>query len=237
MPPSPTEWLPSGHLAYFILELVADLDLGEIEGALQAKDARGERPYAPRMMTAVLLYGYAVGVFSSRRMARATYEDVAFRVLAGGEHPHFTTVNEFRAQHRAALAGLFVQVLKECQAAGLVKLGHVAIDGTRMKANASKHKAMSYDRMNSDEVKLRAEVEALLAKGEAVDADEDERYGVGEEPSDLPAELQRREDRIAKIRAVREALKKEAATARAAELRGQAEELRGKAADPTTSSQ
>src|SRR6476659_8237774 len=99
MPPSPTEWLPSGHLAYFVLDLVAELDLGDIEREVQAKDARGERPYAPRMMTALLLYGYATGVFSSRRMARATYEDVAFRVLAGGEHPHFTTLNEFRARH------------------------------------------------------------------------------------------------------------------------------------------
>src|SRR5262249_2329066 len=191
--------------------------------------------YAPRMMTAVLLYGYATGVFSSRRMARATYEDVAFRVLAAGEHPHFTTLNDFRARDREALAGLIVQVLKECQSAGLVKLGHVAIDGTKMKANASKHKAMSYDRMNSDEAKLKAQVEALLAKGEAVDAEEDAEYGVGAEPSDLPAELQRREDRIAKIRAVREALKKEAAAARAAELREQAEQLREKAADPSTS--
>jgi transposase len=235
LPPSPTDWLPDGHLVYFMLDLVAELDLGGIERALQAKDARGERPYSPRMMTALLLYGYAVGVFSSRRIERATFEDVGFRILAGGEHPHFTTVNEFRGRHREALAGLFVQVLKECQSAGLVKLGHVAIDGTKMKANASKHKAMSYERMNKDEARLAAEVESLLARAEAVDTAEDEQYGVGQAPQDLPAELRRREDRLAKIREVRAALKKEAAEARAAALRGQAEELRGKAADPATS--
>ena len=231
LPPSPTEWLPEGHLAYFVLDLVADLDLGAIERALQAKDARGERPYSPRMMTALLLYGYAVGVFSSRRIERATFEDVAFRILAGGEHPHFTTVNEFRARHREELAGLFGQLLRECQSAGLVKLGHVAIDGTKMKANASKHKAMSFDRMNKDEARIAAEVEALLARADAVDAAEDELYGVGQTPQDLPAELQRRETRIAKIREVREALKKEAAAARADQLRDQAVGLRATAQD------
>jgi transposase len=235
MPPSPEEWLPAGHLAYFILDLVADLDLHEIEDTLQAKDGRGERPFSPRMMTAVHLYAYATGVFSSRRMARATFEDVAFRVLAAGDHPHFTTLNEFRARHRQALAGLFVQVLSECRKCGLVKLGHVAIDGTKMKANASKHKAMSYERMNADEARLKAEVEALLKKAEAVDAREDQEHGVGEEPQDVPAELHRREARLAKIREVREALKKEAAEARAAELREQATGLRAKAAEPGTS--
>jgi transposase len=235
LPPSPEEWLPEGHLAYFILDVVSELDLRAIEEALQSKDARGERPYSPRMMTALLLYGYAVGEFSSRRIERGTFEDVAFRVLAAGEHPHFTTVNSFRAQHRAALAELFVQVLRECQSAGLVKLGHVAIDGTKMKANASKHKAMSFERMNKDEQRLAAEVEALLARAEAVDAAEDEEHGVGQSPQDLPAELRRREDRLAKIRQVREALKQEAAEARAAQLRAQADELRAKAAAPTTS--
>jgi transposase len=235
LPPSPTEWLPEGHLVYFVLDLVAELDLGAIERALQARDARGERPYSPRMMTALLLYGYAVGVFSSRKLERATFEDVGFRILAGGEHPHFTTVNDFRARHREALAGLFVQVLKECQSAGLVKLGHVAIDGTKMKANASKHKAMSYERMNTDDARLAAEVESLLLRAEAVDAAEDAEYGVGEAPQDLPAELRRREDRLAKIREARAALKKEAAEARAAELHRQAEELRSKAANPETS--
>jgi hypothetical protein len=185
------------------------------------------------MMTALLLYAYATGVFSSRRIARGTFEDVAFRVIAAGEHPHFTTVNEFRARHLDALAELFRQVVRECQRCGLVKLGHVAIDGTKMKANASKHKAMSYDRMNADEAKLKAQIDELLTRAEAVDAEEDAKYGVGVDPSDVPAELRRREDRLAKIREVRAALKKEAAEARAAELLTQAAELRAKATDPT----
>ena len=158
LPPSPREWLPEGHLAYFILGLLGQLDLGAIERVVQAKDPRGERPYSPEMMTTLLLYAYATGVYSSRRIERACVEDVAFRVLAAGEQPHFTTINSFRATHLEALSSLFVQVLKACQSEGLVKLGHVAIDGTKMKANASKHKAMSYERMQNDEVRLRAEI-------------------------------------------------------------------------------
>jgi transposase len=235
LPPSPSDWLPEGHLAYFILDLVEDLDLAEIEGPMQRKDPRGEKSFAPRMMTALLLYGYAVGVTSSRKLEKATFEDVAFRVLAAGEHPHFTTINEFRAVHRAALGGLFQQVLEECMSAGLVTLGHVAIDGTKMKANASKHKAMSHERMVSEDQKLTSEIEAYFDEAEAVDAAEDKLYGVGEQQHDLPAELRRREDRRAKIREVREALKKETAKKRAAELERQAEELRAKIAAPTTS--
>ncbi|HST33843.1 MAG TPA: IS1182 family transposase [Solirubrobacteraceae bacterium] len=233
LPPSPSEWLPQGHLAYFILDLVADLDLSEIERPVQARDHRGERPYSPRMMTALLLYGYAVGVFSSRKIERATSEDVAFRVLAAGEHPHFTTINEFRLAHRASFADLFQQVLQLCMSAGLVKLGHVAIDGTKMKANASKHKAMSYDRMEKEETRLKAEVEQLLAQADAVDAAEDKLYGVGQQPKDLPAELQRREGRRERIRELRAALEKEAAKARAVEHEHQADELRRTAAEPT----
>lgn len=237
LPPSPTEWLPEDHLAYFVLELVEDLDLGEIEGRIQRKDHRGERPFSPRMMTALLLYGYAIGVTSSRKLEKATFDDVAFRVLAAGEHPHFTTINEFRAVHRVALGGLFQQVLEECMSAGLVKLGHVAIDGTRMKANASKHKAMSYDRMIKEEARLTSEIEAYFDQAEATDAEEDKLYGVGQQQSDLPAELRRREGRRAKIREVRAALKKETAKKRAAELAELANELRSKAEDPTASPQ
>ena len=229
MPPSPRDWLPEGHLVYFVLDLVEEMDLGAITRRIQAKDPRGERPYAPRMMTALLLYGYAVGVFSSRKIERATHEDVAFRVLAAGEHPSFTTINQFRLDHRAAFAELFQQVLELCMSAGLVNLGHVAIDGTKLKANASKHKAMSYKRMNADEVRLQTEVEALIARAEAVDAEEDALYGVGQQPTDLPAELQRREDRMAKIREVRAALKAEAAKRRAATLVEQADALRAAA--------
>lgn len=232
LPPSPREWLPAGHLVYFVNELVGHLDLSAIERVVQGKDHRGERPYSPSMMTAMLLYAYATGVFSSRRIERATVEDVAFRFLAAGAQPHFTTVNQFRATHRQALADLFVQVLQACQSAGLVKLGHVAIDGTKMKANASKHKAMSYDRMLKDDARLRAEVESLLAQAEAADAEEDKEEGA----YDPQEEIRRREERLAKMAAVREALQRETAAARAKRLQEQAEELRRKAGDPTTTS-
>jgi transposase len=235
LPPSPNEWLPEDHLAYFVLDLLEDLDLGAIERAIQAKDPRGERPYAPRMMVALLLYGYAVGVFSSRKLEKATFEDVAFRVLAAGQHPHFTSINEFRGRHRDALGGLFGQLLGECMSAGLVKLGHVAIDGTKMKANASKHKAMSFDRMNKEEARLTSEIDAYFELAEKIDAEEDAMYGVGQQPQDLPAELRRREDRLAKIRQVRAALKQETARARAAELERQATELRRRADEPALS--
>lgn len=232
MPQSPTDWLPENHLAYFVLEILEELDLTAIERKVQSKDHRGERPYSPRMMTSLLLYGYTVGVFSSRKIEQATHGDVAFRVLAGGEHPHFTTVNSFRDSHREALAGLFEQVLKLCMSAGLVKLEHVAIDGTKMKANASKHKAMSAERMEKAEVQLTSEIEALLAKAEATDAAEDAEYGAGNQEPGLNEEWSRREGRREKIREHLAALKKEAAEGRATELRQQAESLRQKSVDP-----
>jgi len=230
LPPSPREWLPTGHLAYFIVEMIGDLDLRAIERVVQAKDPRGERPYSPEMMTSLLLYAYATGECSSRRIERACVEDVAFRVLAAGERPHFTTINHFRATHLEALAGLFVQVLRACQSEGLVKLGHVAIDGTKMKANASKHKAMSHDRMQKDEVRLRAEIEEWFERSKAVDAAEDELEGDGG-TYDPQEEIRRREEKLAKMQRVREALRKEVAAARAVRLREQAEELRKKSED------
>lgn len=233
LPPSPTEWLPRGHLAYFILDIVEQLDLSAIERAIAAKDPRGERPYAPRMLMALLLYGYCVGVFSSRRLARATYEDVAFRVLAGEAHPHFTTINEFRLVHGAVLGDLFVQSVRLCARAGLVDLSHVSVDGAKILANASKHKAMSYKRMKDEEARLRAEVDALLRRADEVDQAEDEMYGAGRDPwCDVPEELQRRESRIERIRAAKAELEREAAAARAAELRANAGEQREKSVDP-----
>jgi transposase len=229
LPPSPREWLPDGHLAYFILGLIGELDLGAIEKVVQARDPRGERPYSPEMMTSLLLYAYATGVFSSRRIARACVEDVAFRVLSGNAQPHFTTINDFRAAHLAALGALFIQVLKACQSEGLVKLGHVAIDGTKMKANASKHKAMSYDRMEKDDARLRAEIQEWFDRAEAIDAEEDALNGT----HDPKEEIRLREERLAKMARAREALKKEVAAARAGRLREQAEELRKKAEDAT----
>jgi transposase len=223
LPPSPREWLPEGHLVFFILDVIAALDLTAITRAVQAKDARGERPYAPAMMLALLIYGYCVGVFSSRRIAQATYEDVAFRVLAAGEHPHFTRIAAFRHDHLATFKGLFLQALKLCQKAGLVKLGHVAFDGTRVDANASKHKAMSYERMQVEEARLRKEIDALLAQAQQADAAEDARFGVGQSEQDVPAELARRETRLARIQAAKHELEQEALHSRMAELSEQAE--------------
>lgn len=232
LPPSPLEWLPEDHLAFFVLEVVEQLDISPIEARIQGKDSRGERPYAPRMMMALLFYGYCVGVFSSRRIARATYEDVAFRVLAGASHPHFTSINQFRLEHIDAFRALFVQGLRLCEQAGLVKLGHVALDGTKILANASKHKAMSYKRMQEEEAKLRSEVDGLLKRADETDRHEDELYGVGRSGDDIPEELRRRETRLARILEAKAALEREAAQARAAQLRENAEGQRKRSEDP-----
>ena len=229
------DWLPDGHLAYFLLEVVSELDLSGVEAAIQAKDPRGERPYSPRMMTSLLLYAYATGTFSSRRIERATYEDVAFRVLAAGAHPHWTTINTFRLQHHEALSALFLQVLRLCARAGLKTLGHVALDGTKVPANASKHKAMSHGRMKEEERRLSKEIAELMRKAQDVDAREDQEHGVSQRGDELPAELQRRESRLQRIREAKAALEEEAKEARAADLRDRAEELRGKLDDRTLS--
>jgi len=235
LPPSPLEWLPEGHLAHFILDVVSELDLSGIEGPIQAKDGRGTRPYNPAMMVALLLYGYCVGVFSSRKIERASYEDVAFRVLAGGQHPDHSRIAAFRRDHLEALRGFFVQVLMLCQNAGMVKLGHVAIDGTKVQGNASKHKAMSYERMLQTELRLGEEVDALLNRASEVDSSEDVRYGEGCREEDLPAELRRRQQRLARIRRAKAELEAEAALARARQLREQAKRAKQRSethADP-----
>ncbi|MDP1921176.1 MAG: IS1182 family transposase [Myxococcales bacterium] len=228
LPPSPLEWLPEGHLAFFVLEVVRELDLGAIETALQAKDPRGERPYSPRMMTGLILYGYCTGVFSSRKIERATHEDVPFRVIAGGAHPHFTTVNEFRLVHRMALAGLFTQVLTLCSRAGLKTLGHVSLDGSKVQANASKHKAMSYGRMKTDEKRLAEEVEGLLRRAEEIDAREDSELGPNSIGDEIPVELRHRETRLKRIRELKAELEKEAAEERARQLKANAVGLEAK---------
>ncbi len=231
LPPSPTEWLPEDHLAYFILETVGELDLSAIEARLQEKEPRGERPYDPQMLVSLLLYAYCVGVYSSRKIARGTREDVAMRVISGGTSPHFTTVNNFRMEHRQALAGLFVQVFRLCQKAGLVRLGHVSFDGSKVAANASKHRAMSYQRMGETEKKLQEEVEKLLRRAEEVDHEEDRRWGSGDGAQDLPQELKRRQDRLARIRQAKAELEREAAESRAAQLRHLADGQQKKSED------
>ncbi len=209
LPPDLREWLPEGHLALFISDVVDELDLSAIFQAYEG-EGRGQPPYHPAMMVKLLLYAYCLGKPSSRKIERATYEEVAFRVLAADQHPDHDSLAEFRKRHLAALAGLFVASLRLCQAAGLVKLGHVALDGTKIKANASKHKAMSYGRMEETERRLEGEVQALLSQAEQVDAVEDAAHGRGRRGDELPAELARRESRLTKIRAAKAALEQAA---------------------------
>jgi len=209
LPPSLQDWLPENHLSYFVSDVVDQLDLSEIQ-AYYEKDDRGQPPYHPRMMTKVLVYAYCVGIFSSRKIQKRLIEDVAFRVLAAGNQPDFRTISDFRKIHHKALEGLFQQVLRLALKAGAIKLGRVALDGTKVKANASKHKAMSYRRMKDDERSLREEVRKLLAQAKAADEEEDARYGKDKSGDELPEELSRRETRLQKIREAKRALEERA---------------------------
>ena len=196
------------HLAYFITDVVDQLDLSAITARYEER--RGGPPYHPRIMGKVLLYGYCTGVASSRRIARRLHEDIVFRVLAANNTPDFRTISDFRKDHLEALGELFLQVLELCQQAGLVKLGHVALDGTKVRANASKHKAMSYGRMKEKEAQLQAEVDELLRKAQEVDEEEDRRYGKDKRGDELPEELAFRESRLRRIREAKAALEAEA---------------------------
>jgi transposase len=215
LPPSLREWLPENHLAYFVSDMIDQLDLSSIEQHYE-REARGYPPYHPRMMTKVLVYGYCVGVFSSRRLERRLIEDVAFRILAAGNEPDFRTISDFRRTHLKALEGLFVQVLELALKLGAMKLGRIAIDGSKIKANASKHKAMSHERMRREQQRLREEVKRLLAEAEQTDKEEDKRCGRTRRGDELPAELARREERLRRIAEARKALE-ERARAEAAE--------------------
>jgi transposase len=209
LPQDLREWLPEGHAAYFILDVLGELDLSEIYSSYDG--SKGGRPgFDPRLMTGLLLYGYCQGVVSSRKIEKATYESVPFRILAANQHPDHDTIAEFRRRHLSALSGLFVQVLHLCQRAGLVRLGHVALDGTKLRANASKHKAMSYGRIKEKLPGLEAQVSELLAEAEAVDAAEDAQYGQGRRGDELPEELRFRQRRLEKIRQAKAALEAEA---------------------------
>jgi len=208
-PPSPRDWLPEDHLAFFILDVVTQLDLSAIVDTYE-KELRGYPPHDPRMMVALLLYAYCVGVPSSRKIEKRTHEDVAFRVIAAENHPDHVRISEFRRRHIKDFGDLFVQVLRLCQKAKLVKLGNVALDGTKMKANASKHKAMSYARMKQEEKALREKVKGLLRAAENADSEEDDRYGRDRRGDELPEELQRTESRRARIRELRAELEAEA---------------------------
>ena len=216
LPAALREWLPDDHLAYFISDVVDQLDLSSITARYEG-ERRGGPPYHPRMMVKVLLYGYCIGVASSRRIAQRLHEDIAFRVLAANNTPDFRTISDFRKDHLGALSGLFLQVLAFCQRAGLVKLGHVALDGTKVRANASRHKAMSYRRMKEKEAQLAAEVAELLRRAQEVDEEEDRRYGQDKRGDELPEELAFREGRLEKIREAMAALEAEAQAAAEAE--------------------
>jgi transposase len=209
LPPSLRDWLPENHLVYFVNDVIDNLDLGAIESVYEKED-RGYPPYHPQMMTKVLVYAYCLGVYSSRKIQRHLVEDVAFRVLAAGNQPDFRTISDFRKIHHKALEGLFQQVLRLAMKAGAIKLGRVALDGSKVKANASKHKAMSYGRMKQEERALKKEVRKLLAQAEAADDEEDTRYGKDKSGDELPEELSRRETRLQRIREAKRALEEEA---------------------------
>ncbi|MBU2583189.1 MAG: IS1182 family transposase [Alphaproteobacteria bacterium] len=226
LPASVEDYVPAGHLSRFIVALVREsLDLGEIEASYAS--ALGQPPFDPALMTALLLNGYASGIYSSRRIAKACTERADFMMIVAGDPPDFRTISDFRKRHLKALAELFVQVLRLAETAGLVKLGHVALDGTKIKANASKHKAMSYQRMKRREAELQAEVDRWLSAAEAADAEEDALYG-SKRGDELPGWVADKQKRLAKIRDAKAALEAEAKAAAEEErrLRAAAEEKR-----------
>jgi transposase len=209
LPPAVDDFVPEDHPARLIRDVVEkELDLGEILKAYESR--RGQPPYHPVMMTALLLYAYSVGVFSSRKIARACQERVDFMTVTALEKPDFRTVNDFRKRHLQALGGLFGQVLKLCNRAGLVKLGHVSIDGTKVQANASKHKAMSYERMCSEEKRLEAQVTEWLRQAQEIDDTEDEQFGADKSGDETPDWMKSKKTRLAKIREAKAALEQEA---------------------------
>jgi transposase len=222
-PPAPRDWLPENHLIYFLLDVVPQMDLQPILRPYQAEE-RGQPPYHPTMLVTLLLYGYATGTFSSRRLMGRCETDVAFRVIVGEDIPDFRTISDFRKRHLAALEGLFVDVLRLCAQAGLVKVGRIALDGSKVKANASRHKAMSYDYMLKEEQRLKEEIRSLLAQAAEADQAEDRTYGRDRRGDELPEELTRREGRLQRIREAKAALEAEAREqARAAEAERQRE--------------
>lgn len=210
LPPDLRQWLRADHLALYLSDLVEALDLSGILNVYEEGDGRGRPPYHPALMIKLLLYGYCTGKLSSRKIEQATYDDVAFRVLACNQHPDHDSIAEFRKRHLPELAKLFVQVLELCQRAGLVKLGHVAIDGTKIKANASKWRTRSYAYLSEAESELSAAVERLLTEAQRIDEEEDELYGPGKRGDELPEALRERESRLARIRELKAEMEREA---------------------------
>jgi transposase len=215
LPPDLRQWLRPDHLALYVSDVVELLDLSGITKVYDEGELRGRPPYHPALMVKLLIYGYCVGKMSSRKLEAATYDDVAFRVLSCNQQPDHDSIAGFRKRHLAELGRLFVQVLQLCERAGLVKLGHVAIDGTKIKANASKYQSLSYARMKEAETELAAEVARLLGEAQRIDEEEDQLYGLGKRGDELPEELRFRETRLARIRVLKEELEEEAKAAAA----------------------
>jgi len=209
LPPSVQDWLPENDLVYFILDTVNELDISAIIQKYE-QEKRGFPPFHPRMMVALLLYSYCRGIFSSRKIMQACQERISFKVIVGDDIPNFRTISDFRKLHLKELQLLFVQVLQLCQEAGLVMLGHIALDGTKIMANASRHKAMSYGRMLKEEKRLTEEIKQLLEKAEAVDQHEDDKYGLDRRGDELPEELARRGSRLKRIQKAKKALEAKA---------------------------
>jgi transposase len=226
LPPSLREWVAEEHLVYFVSDVVDQLDLSAIH-AVYGEEKRGQPPYDPRLMTKLLVYGYCTGVFSSRRIQKRLQEDIPFKVLAAGNEPDFRTISDFRKIHIGTLQGLFEQVLEMALEVGAVKVGRVTLDGTKVKANASKHKAMSYGRMQEKQEQLREEVKQLLEQAEAADEEEDGRYG-SQRGNELPEELRRRETRLAKIKLAKKVVEQRAREKASAEGKSAAEAKRAK---------
>ena len=210
LPPALQDWLPQDHLARFVAELVAELDLSAIYSSYERKDGRGQLGYHPLLLTRLLLFAYAKGVTSSRRIEQATYEDIAFRYLAANQHPDHDTIANFRRQHLEELAEIFVQVLRMCQKAGLVKLGNVAIDGTKILANASRKRNSTYDKLTESEQHWDQVIQQLLAKAQQTDEEEDTLLGKGQKESELPPELADAKKRLEAIRQAKRDLEREA---------------------------
>src|ERR1700674_3079374 len=229
LPPSLRAWFEEDHLVYFVSDVVDQLDLSAIH-AVYEKEKRGQPPYDPRLMTKLLVYGYCTGVFSSRRMQKRLQEDIPFKVLAAGNEPNFRTISDFRKIHIATLQNLFEQVLAMALECGAIQLGRVSLEGTKLKANASKHKAMSYGRMKEKQQQLKEEVKQLLEQAEAADQNEDRQYG-GKRGDELPEELQRRETRLAKIKEAKKVIEQRARDKAAEEGKGTAEAKRAKPED------
>lgn len=222
LPPSPRDWLPSGHLAWFIQDAVAALDIDKLLETYRIS-GKGELAYPPRVMLQILIYAYCTGTFSSRRIAAQIDDSIAFRVLAAGLQPSHRTISRFREENLDAFSGYFVQVVEIAREAKLVKMGTIAIDGSKVKANASKHKAMSYGRMKTEEQKLRDEIRRITDLARGVDDAEDAQFGPDFRGDELPKELQRREDRVATIRAAKKRLEDAQAEADEDSKRGQAQ--------------